>query len=396
MAVTADYKYADPTIGVYGVKNPFYVIINRTGAAVYNLTYDLRVTYTNTGQVITKSLTPIGTQATANPLVLIEDFMFNEYTGQTESSAPNSFGYVQIEIGETFAAVEGDAPTFQGYDTDDSFLVYNGYKPLMNELNYRDPNWYDTTPLKLPKIKKTLYLLEDDIELLSFPSFLALAGGVLVGATKRITTFYDSSGSVIQTDETILTSRPDLTGTAYWNININPFFIEETAYVKVKIQYDDGESAEYFSEEITIYRAQCNPKQGRYRLRWANNEDGDEYQNFTLATDKIVQVQKGKRILSDGIDYAATTFADLTNINRPNIREVGNKTTNLRRLRTDYLRQEELDALETLYKSEAVIMFDHDNNILPVIVRDTNFTITDVRNELVKIEVLVEIANIER
>ena len=391
MAVTADYKYADPTIGVYGVKNPFYVIINRTGAAVFNLTYDLRVTYTNTGQVITKSLTPIGTQATANPLVLIEDFMFNEYTGQTESSAPNSFGYVQIEIGETFAAVEGDAPTFQGYDTDDSFLVYNGYKPLMNELNYRDPNWYDTTPLKLPKIKKTLYLLDEDIEILSFPSIIDRAD-----AKNLVTVFYNSSGTDISTSVIDLTVRPDLTGTAYWNININTAFVDGAAYAKVYVQYAVTEPFYTNSEEITIYRAQCNPKQGRYRLRWSNNYDGDEYQNFTLATDKIVQVRKGKRILSDGIDYTATTFAGLTNINRPNIREVGNKTTNLRRLRTDYLRQEELDALETLYKSEAVIMFDPDNNILPVIVRDTNFTITDVRNELVKIEVLVEIANIER
>ena len=391
MAVTADYKNVDPTVGIYGLKNPFYVIINRTGAAVFNLTYDLRVTFTNTGQVVTKSLTPIGTQSVVNPLLLIEDFMFNEYTGQSESSAPNSFGEVQIEIGETFSTVAADAPTFQGYDTDDSFYVYNGYEPLMMELNYRQPNWYDTTPFKLPKIKKTLYLLEDDIEILSFPSIIDRAG-----AKNLVTIFFDSDGIDISTSVIDLTVRPDLTGTAYWNININPFFITDTSYVEVYIQYGDGEGALVNSEIITIYRAQCNPKQGRYRLRWANNYDGDEYQNFTLASDKIVQIQKGKRILSDGIDYTASTFAGLSNVNNPNIREVGNKTTNLRRLRTDYLKQEELDALETLYKSEAVIMFDPDNNILPVIVRDTNFTITDVRNDLVKIEVLVEIANIER
>ena len=389
MAATADYKYANPTIGIYGLKNPFYVIID-TNLDVFNLTYKLKVTFTNTGEVREKSVTPIGTQAVVNPFLMIEDLMFNEYTGQTTASAIRSFGLVQIEIGETYSSVANDPPTFRGYDTDDSFYVYNGYEPLMMELNYRDPNWYNTSPYKLPKLKKTVKIFPSDVEILSFPSIIAGLTAVNI-----IATTYNNSNVVIDNNTIDLTLEPNLTGTAYWNININQFIQGLTDYTLIKVEYTDGEDS-VFSEDIRLESSICNPKQGRYRLRWANNYDGDEYQNFTLASDKIVQVQKGKRILSDGIDYTASTFATLSNVNNPNIKEVGNRVTNLRRLRTDYLTQEELNALEDLYKSDAVLMFDPDNNLLPVLVRDTSFTITDVRNELVKVEVLVEIANIER
>jgi hypothetical protein len=329
---------------------------------------------------------------------LIEDLMFNKYGGQLESSSPNSFGSVKIEIGETFSATLDNPPVFAGYDTDNSFLIYNGYKPLMMELNYRDPNWYNTTPIKLPKRKKDIKLLEGDIELLSFPSLINFIDFVGTSNAKQIlATVYNANGTVNYTTIITLSSIPALTGTAYWNVDINQLEILDGGYIEYVVQWQDSTTLAFFnSEAITIRRAICNPKQGRYRLRWTNNDDGDEYGNFTLASDKITQVQKGKRILSDGIDYTAFTFATLSNINNPNITEVGNKVTNLRTLRTDYLNQEELNALEDLYKSNAVLMFDPDNNLLPVIVRDTTFTITDVRNDLVKVEVLVEIANIER
>jgi hypothetical protein len=192
-----------------------------------------------------------------------------------------------------------------------------------------------------------------------------------------------------------LTVRPDLTGTAYWNININYIFPATALYSKSKIRYDGGEGTQD-SEEITIYRADCNPKQDRYRLYFINRYGGAEYDNFTLAATTSYSVKKGKQIQSDGINYKATTFAAIQNINNPNIQEFGNSTSKNITIRRDYFKtQEEVDSLAELFKSAVVIMFDAVNTAFPMIVETSNYDQDLISQNLYKVDVRLLYANNE-
>jgi hypothetical protein len=223
MAVSVNYNNASPELGIYGAYNPFMVLINYTGATPFYLTYKIKVTALNNTTVVEKPVSPTsGYFAQVNPLELIKEAFFkSEYNGTTEHSQPFSYSQIKIEVGASFSTAEANPPTFEGYTQSDTFYVYNGYELQPTVLNYRDPAWYDTFPSKLPKVKKTLYLLEDDKELLSFPSKIPDSTGTVLEAGDLITRYYDSSNSLVSTSIIDLTVRPDLTGTAYWNININ-------------------------------------------------------------------------------------------------------------------------------------------------------------------------------
>jgi hypothetical protein len=116
---------------------------------------------------------------------------------------------------------------------------------------------------------------------------------------------------------------------------------------KVKIRYTAQVEGfpTYDSEVITVRRQDCNPKQSNHRLYFVNRYGGDEYQNFTMLSEQSINIKKGKRIQSDGINYKATNFSDIKNINNPNIQEFGNSATRNIVLRSDYLSQIEVDAL---------------------------------------------------
>ena len=398
MAVSVNYNNASPELGIYGAYNPFMVLINYTSASpVYYLTYKIKVTALNNTTVVEKPVSPTsGNFAQVNPLELIKEAFFkSEYNGTTEHSQSFSYSQIKIEVGASFSTAQADPPTFAGYTESDTFYVYNGYELQPTVLNYRDPAWYDTFPTKLPKVKKTLHLLENDIELLSFPSKIPDSTGTVLDASDLITRYYDSSNSLLSTSTIDLTVRPDLTGTAYWNININYAFPATALYSKSKIRYAGGEGSAD-SEEITIYREECNPKQDRYRLYFINRYGGAEYENFTLAATTSYNIKKGKQIQSDGINYKATTFADIQNINNPNLQEFGNSTSKNITIRRDYFKtQEEVDSLAELFKSAVVIMFDAVNTAFPMIVETSNYDQDLISQNLYKVDVRLLYANNE-
>ena len=396
MGATVNYNNTNPELGVYGAYNDFVALISSNTTLPKNLTYEITVTAVNDGTVLARSVVPIGLIAIVEPLKLMQDSFFkSEYNGNTEHSQSFSYSKITISVQEFSSTSDVNPPTSTGSAVSNTFYVYNGYEEQPLALNYRDPAWYDTFPTKLPKVKKTLHLLLDDIELLSFPSKIPDSTGTVLDAGDLITRYYDSSNSLLSTSTIDLTVRPDLTGVAYWNININSVFPATALYSKSKIRYAGGEGSAD-SEEITIYRAECNPKNDRYRLYWVNRYGGAEYQNFELAAETNYQSRKGKRIQSDGINYNASTFAAIQNINNPNIQEFGNRTTKEIKIRTDYFAdQAEIDSLSEALKSTVLIMFDSDNVAYPMVLKNTNYKNELLKEGLVKLEMTLQYANNE-
>jgi len=397
MAVAVNYNNVNPELGIYGAYNPFIVLISWVGVETFFLSYKIKVTALNdSSNSIIKTITPTsGDFAQVNPLELVKDSFFkSEYNGSAEHSQPNSYSRIKIEIGANASTDQTQPPTFGGYTESDTFYVYNGYELQPTVLNYRDDNWYDTYPIKLPKVKKTLYLSDNDTELLSLPSVISTTSGTLE-ANDLVTSYYNSEDVLLSTSTIDLTIRPSLTGVAYWNININSVFPSETLYSKSKIVYNRGVST-FNSEEITIFREPCNPKQDRYRLYFVNRYGGAEYDNFTLAANTSYNVSKGKKIQSDGINYKATTFAVIQNINNPNIQEFGNSTSKEITIRRDYFKtQEQVDSLAELFKSAVVIMFDATNVAYPMILQSTTYEQELLSHNLYKLDIRLMYANNE-
>lgn len=418
MAATVDYINTDPTKGIYGIYNEFIAATTATSAGKVKHKFRYQVTATNDPtKTYTKDVESVKVSgnfvANINPVSIMREVFFEgEYTGITENTTILSYSAIQIEIGELYADTADEAPTFRGYDTDDSFYFYNGYENpktagQLIPLNYRESKWYTTTPHLLPKVKKTIYLLEDDIELLSIPSLLNVypphtTAGLPTNLKNLVFEYYNVLGGLISSSTIDLEARPDLSGIGYWNININTVFPDGTAYCNVYAQWitDGGELPLLVdSEIIRVERLECNPKNDNYRLRWLNRYGGEEFENFQLKADKSHVIQRGKRIASTGINYAATSVADISNINDPNLKEYGNQSYTRYRLRTDFITQEQIDAMEELFKSNSIILFNPEigatNNTPPVICEDATYRILDVTQNKQRIEISVRLANNE-
>ena len=401
MGAIVNYNNVSPKQDIYGLYDDFVALVDSDSTLPKNLTYEVTVTVENDSGIQKRSVTPIGTIAIVEPFKLVQDTYFkSEYNGFTEHS--NKYGYakVTISVQEFSSSSEAIPPTSTGAAVSNTFYVYNGYENGPVGLNYRNPNWYNTTPIKLPKVKKDLRLLTDDVELLTFPSEILLEYGFLVPAKYLITEFKDDDGNIISTSTIDLTFRLrtglSLVGVGYWNIDINFFLPPGSTYSESKIRYETQELEIYDSEIVTIRRAECNPKNERYRLYWINRYGGAEYQNFELAAETTYQSRKGKRIQSDGINYSATSFVDIQNINNPNIQEFGNSTTKEITIRTDYFeKQAEIDSLSEVLKSTVLIMFDSNNVAYPMILKDTNYNNKLLKEGLVKLEMTLQYANNE-
>lgn len=402
MATVATYTNTNPEIGIYGLYNPFAVIISEA-TTVYNLTFRIRVSIKDiAGTEVVRNVNPIGQTAVVEPFKLLQDTFFKS-NFDFLSLSPNSFNIIKIEVGQSSSTNPDNPPTSQDYVPEQTkeFYVYNGYENQPVAINYRDFYWYSFEPIKLPKIKQEISLLTSDSENLSYPNkFRGFFDSIdaIVIATNVITTFHRANGSEITgTEINEELEEPSEIGYARKELNLLDFSIPvAAAYWKTKIRYTSqgGEPLTYDSEEITVRRQDCNPKQSNHRLYWVNRYGGDEYQNFTMLSEQSINIKKGKRIQSDGINYKATTFADIQNINNPNIQEFGNSATRNIVLRSDYLSQIEVDALEELYKSAIVVMFD-DEGTHPMIVTTTNYRIVSVQQELYKVEVNLQYANNE-
>ena len=402
MATVATYKNSNPDIGIYGLYNPFAVIISEA-TTVHNLTFRIKVSIKDiAGTEVVRDINPIGQTAVVEPFKLLQDTFFKS-NFDFLSVSPNSFNIVKIEVGQSSSSVAANPPTFQGYEATQTkeFYVYNGYENQPVEINYRDFYWYNFEPIKLPKVKKEISLLTNDGENLSYPNkfrgFFDNTDAIVI-ATNVITTFHRANGSEITgTEINEELEEPSEIGYARKELNLLDFSIPvAAAYWKTKIRYTSqgGEPLTYDSEEITVRRQDCNPKQSNHRLYWVNRYGGDEYQNFTMLSEQSINIKKGKRIQSDGINYKATNFSDIKNINNPNIQEFGNSATRSIVLRSDYLSQIEVDALAELYKSSIVVMFD-DEGTHPMLVTTSSYKIVSVQQELYKVEVNLQYANNE-
>ena len=422
MAASVDYNNVNPTEGIYGVYNKFIARMTApskdAGDDKLKHSFRVRVTPLNdtSKQIIRdfKSVKDVGVafptlRANVNPVEPLRNTFFSfEYSGISEFTSSLAYSAVTIDIGEVYTTDPEIAPTFRGYDIvqEEGFFFYNGYErfdPIgLIGLNYREPKWYDETPHLLPKVKKTLYLLEGDEEFLSIPSYLNVYPEILGSDTNLknlVTEIYNGDGTLDTTSTINLRLRPDLSGVGYWNISagVNPFNLTDGQYAEVYAQWvTDGKEAGLLvdSERITVKRLKCKPKDDNFRLRWINRYGGLEYQNFQLKTDRSIQIKRGKKISSTGIDYDAATFADISNINNPNLKEFGTSYVTKFKLRSDFLTQEELNALQEAFVSSKVAIVDGLEEI-PVIVEDSSYRILDVKQKLQKVEINVRLANFE-
>jgi len=89
----------------------------------------------------------------------------------------------------------------------------------------------------------------------------------------------------------------------------------------------------------------------------------------------------------------ASTFEDIKSVARPELREYGAQKQVNFSLFTNYLTEEEQLGLSELLESPNTIMYDPDNNIIPVIPRDTSFRIASVQDELIQYELRFKLAN---
>lgn len=176
MAAVVDYGVADPTVGRFGLYNPFLVRITRTGSAVFKLKYRINITVPNTTIDITKDVDPIDLVSIVNPLEPLKGQFFetqlvgNNGVGQVPldtagGSANKSYNKVRIQVGEIYATAADLPATFVGYTSDTTIWVYNGFDEVpTTELytNHRPDNTFE--PLfSIPLVNKNVKLLADDI-----------------------------------------------------------------------------------------------------------------------------------------------------------------------------------------------------------------------------------------
>lgn len=421
MAVTADYNdivNANPTYGIYGIYNNFIVRITTGETTKFKTSYRIKITIYETTAYQSTSIEKdieVNNQTSKigiiNPVQTLRERWFSGSFASDvlETFNSNAYTKIKIEIGESYADALDEPATFRGYDTSDVFYFYNGYEPVSQnyrKLNYREEEWYDTTPIKLPVVQTTNYVSEQDSLVLSAPSEILGNFGSLdtYDLINVIWNSYTVDGIPVDTTTIDLSARPSLTGNlGYWSYNVVPvmysvgnyFNNPVVEYVEVYFEYEAGEGGSVDTELVRFYRNQCIPKYNRYRLRWLNRYGADEYLNFISKAEKTLNVTAGKNVVSDNIDYNATSYEAITNIENPNLIEYGKSSQIQYTINSDYLTQEQVDALTDLYKSPKVLMYDEDDNPIPVIVQDRTYKIVDLSNELAKVSVRLLEANRE-
>lgn len=413
MAAVVDYGVADPTVGFYGLYNPFFIRITRTGSTVFKLKYRINITVPDTNIDITKDIDPIDEVSIVNPVEPLKgQFFESQLVGNNGVSevpldtsggcADKSFNRVRIKVGEVYATAADLPATFLGYTSDNTIWMYNGFDnvPTTNLYsNFRPSNTYIPN-LKIPLVNKNIKLLSDDIAFISLPSEINIpiieeGGGGLITIHKLYFTHYDKEGGVLNSGNFGLVGRYGTTR-GYWTVGYgttNIFYPENWAYSKYYAEYIDAESKLYDTESFNVYKQECDPKYNRFRLRWFNRYSAFEYFNFTKKSKFDINVEKGKEVRTSGINFDATTFGSIKYPAIPELREVGKSATTTYTLNSDYLTEEEVESLKDLYISPNVVMFDKDNNIYPVIVQERSFEVTDIRDGLIKVSVKVRLAN---
>ena len=416
MAVVVNYgDLVDPTIGRYGLYNPFLIRITRTGGTVFKLKYRINIQVVGTTIDITKDVDPIDEVSIVNPVEPLKGQFFetqligNNGVGQVplDSSGGNadkSYNKVRIRVGEISATAADLPATFIGYADDKTLYFYNGFDDIPSDdlyTNYRPDDTYQ--PLySVPLVNKNVKLLINDIAFISLPSEINTpvneeGGGGAIILSRLYYTHYNSNGDVIESSNFGLFERYGAyDNLGYWTIAYGTSQISypsNWAYSTFYAEYVDEVTNYTNTESFNVYKQECDPKYDRYRLRWFNKYSGFEYFNFTKKSSQKLNISKGKEVRTSGINFEAANFSSMKYPSVPELREVGKSATTTYTLNSDYINEEEQNALKDMYLSPNIVMFDKDNNITPVILEDSSYEITDIRDGLVKVSVKLRVAN---
>jgi len=408
MAAEVDYGAITPTNGIYGIYNDFYVRITRTVSTGFKLKYRIKVTViADTSYTFERDVTQIDEVSIVNPVQVLRDNFFRSQViglngrvlddSATVDVANFGCNRVTIEVGEVYANTADVAATFRGYNTSTNVTFYNGYENVnisnttTDYANYLDLGWYSSSTIKLNHTILNRKIGTDDENKLFTPTVIERSDGAYT-LNAIITDEYDSAGVLSSQVIDPISALNPING--YQVVNGLKTITATTGLARWEqyFRYDDGGGTNILSESVAFTYFKCNQNE-RYRLRWINRYGTFEYLNCNGTFVKTNQITKGKEIITDGIDLTASTFEDIKSVARPELREYGAQKQVNFSLFTNYLTEEEQLGLSELLESPNTIMYDPDNNIIPVIPRDTSFRIASVQDELIQYELRFKLAN---
>lgn len=402
MAAEVDYGALDAEKGVYGIFDDFYVKINRSaGPIVFNLKYRVRLTVNGVQLAFRDIGTNVNNTSIINPVSFLRDSYFiseNNMDLQFPSKLDKSYATVLIEIGEIFASVSGGSPTFQGYDTSDTFYFFNGYttqteNTFLGYSNYRLPSLYDTSPLKLAAFNLNPKIIEGDHHYLTYFGIIPFDTDDFNADTVNVT-FKDSSGSTISSTSATASLFAGV-GLYYIDIGTTGTFTYPSNWQTAEfyITYEDASLNTLDSEVLTINKQEASPKNDRIRLRYWNQYGGLEYFNFDLKNYREVNIRRGKTVLSSNVDRTATTFSNIKNLSDPERYTYGDSKELMYTVNSNWLNAEEMESISQLLDSPKVVWQDINNNLIPVIIETNSMRIVDLRNELKQVEIKFKLSN---
>lgn len=383
----------NPT-NVYGVKDDFYIRISTNTVTYHKLKYRVKVGYKGDysgmfGPVATEffefDVVPINGVSIVNPLINLYDLYFGELkaVGVVEGATENAFDFVSIEVGEVYADTASEPPTFRGYDTYDSFYCYAGYQQQSSRPNYVDPSFL-SPPYAIPHSGDVYYggtnVGEFALILHGFPFS---GGGTAYGFAYD--EFFDD-GTVISTlNTTRLDNRPDIVGKrGYWHMGVAA--PEKGRYREYYWIYGTPPYAE--SKRITVKPYECNAKADVTFVDYINKWGAYDRLIFNGRKKDFVNVNRGKKIMSSGIDYQAASIDSVKSIDRPNFREYGNERTKEIELTSGFLTQSQLEQAQEIISSPLILI-----NAEPYLCTTNQYEILNVKNGLQQITMRFQYAN---
>lgn len=419
MAAEADYGTADPEKGIYGIYNDFYIRITTT-VDKFKLKFRIRITFPNEPAFIVpeREINPIADVSIVNPMEILKDTFFRcQLLGLngnvlddrlTNDVANRGINLVNIKIGESYSDTADTPATFRGYDTDHTFAFYNGYENIaisdttIAYSNYRNVGWYNATTIKLPHTilnRRVINAVElqvggsGDINKIFMPNVIERSDGSY-RLTSLVIDSFDADGTPTGQDIEAVSLGVTLTGYhVFRSVNSGG---KDGSYEEFYGRYQlNGAGANVLTQKIRFTYLPME-KFRRHRLRWFNRYGAFEYLDFIGSLETTQEVTQGKMIQSDGVDVEAASFDDIKTISRPEMRSYGKTSKQRFTLHSGWLNIEEQEALKDLFKSPNVIMYTPNNNIVPVIVTNNSFKITDIQVDLIKVAIEMELANADK
>lgn len=421
MAATVDFGVVDPDKGVYGLYNDFLVILEHSGAAVFKLKYRVKVSDMFTGsavEVYTFDVDPISNVGVCNPIEGLRDSLLRtQIVGSengvslddtsTDDVADKAYRKIRIEVGEIYSSTATGVPSFQGYDTSTDIWVFNGYIPYVDQSisatdidyeNYRNNTWYQAQDnVALPIVNTTTYISPDftDPLKLMFHSYLDMAAGPGPTSAGQYTplylteTYYDTDGNAGTPTQTDISAL--LSDDGYWCVfllsSLDPSTYSKVEYF-ITYAFGGAEGVQIDSVTLTVLPDDCN-KNDRYRIRYYNRFGAFEYFNFRGKSFKETRVQGGKNIVSTGVDYTTTTFANLKPKTSAEIIQYGQTAQETLTLYTDYIDGTQQEQIKDILKSRNTIVYEPNfgNTIRPIIPITNSVRIENIKDGLQQLSI---------